>query len=251
MPTRSAEETKPTKPAKREVFSWSPLAEVAYEARFDPILSIEREVDKFQGEIRHAFPTVKVAEVPEVKQRMWEFETRGADTKLRVSTFAFGAISTRYRSFDDFSPLIETYQRRFFELYGIDAVQRITLRYVNNYSSMQRDSQSALEEYARFFALDIDTAHFGLSGLQTYRFEAKTAHGQNYMAVRSGILPGEKRGPPAYVLDLEAYRVGEVPVIDLPSALVALHDMISTEFRNHIKDPFVNLMRSSPPFKVA
>ncbi len=230
-----------------EKFPSPPLREVAFEIRFPALLRIENEIYRFQDEIRDDFPVVAKSfsgPVPSSEGLMvpmasvWEFNNEDLQLRLRVKTNSLGLISTKYKSFDVFQPAIKDCIEKFLATYEIPYVNRIGLRYIDDYV-FKGDPH---EEYGRFFVPTFNKDKIALEDVINHRTEIRRRVGVGFLTLRAAFMQVEDAYH--YVLDTDSYfENAHVEATKIIEVLDELHQSALSEFHAYVTDDFVEYLR--------
>ena len=242
----------------RCIYRENPLAEVICQLRFPEILSIGTTVpDKFQDAIRAEFPRfARLQEAPPPKisgmpghmtlenlQPTINYQFQSADGIWRINlTSKFISLScTKYTRWEEFAQKLDKPLAAFIRLYQPAYFERVGLRYVNFISRF------ALGLEGVPFRELIEPCYLGILQEDDVK-EASTSRSSvdGDTAIRGGCRakihasPGMvKRGGQAdkevkFILDLDLYMPGQVPVNLSAGALQTLHAQSYPLFRGAI-----------------
>jgi uncharacterized protein (TIGR04255 family) len=230
----------------RCVYEKNQLAEVICQLRFPEILSIETQVpDAFQEAIRSVFPLYQARKegIPGKQNTNYQFMT--ADGKFRVnltSTF-ISLASTSYTCWEDFAAMLDLPLAAFIKIYKPALFNRIGLRYVNFIS------RKALSLEGVPFKELITPCYLGILNeeeVNEHTTVRSTVDADT--AIRGGCRCKLHAGPGnvkrlgqadpevKFILDLDLYMPGQVPVNLSAGALQTLHSQIYGIFRYAITD---------------
>jgi uncharacterized protein (TIGR04255 family) len=230
----------------RCVYEKNQLAEVICQLRFPEILSIETQVpDAFQEAIRSVFPLYQARKegIPGKQNTNYQFMT--ADGKFRVnltSTF-ISLASTSYTCWEDFAAMLDLPLAAFIKIYKPALFNRIGLRYVNFIS------RKALSLEGVPFKELITPCYLGILNeeeVNEHTTVRSTVDADT--AIRGGCRCKLHAGPGnvkrlgqadpevKFILDLDLYMPGQVPVNLSAGALQTLHSQSYGIFRYAITD---------------
>lgn len=248
---------------QRCIYRRNPLGNVICQLRFPQILSIGTEVpDKFQEAIRDQFPLyTKKKEVPMLpgmppapvqgKEPVINHQFTSADGVWRVNlTSGFISLSTpRYTCWEEFAGKLDKPLAAFIKIYNPAFFQRIGLRYVNFISrktlSLEDMSFRELIEPCYLDPLaEEDVAERSCSRCSV----------DVEMAIRGGCrvkihagpghvnLAGKQDPEVKYILDLDLFMPGQVPVNTAAGSLHTLHAQSYPIFRGAITQELHNAL---------
>ena len=228
----------------------APLAEVVCQVRFPPVLRIANEQPiAFQERIRKHFPQLSIehglsvrwppleGEPPSAKPEPRTFRFKSADGKtvasLALDFFTLSTVS--YTHWKDFSELLQLVNRSAHEVYDLPYAVRIGLRYINQLTLDNTGSTSIAElwdvlrpeltELLRSDCWDVPVEMISSLLLAGEEDEQLT--------LRSGFRSATE---PMFLLDLDYYVEGNVPLADAPVLCQRFHDVIYDAFRWCIRE---------------
>jgi uncharacterized protein (TIGR04255 family) len=228
----------------------APLAEVICQVRFPPILRIVNEAPvAFQERIRRSFPQFGVekgmivqmtrlgTEPPSARPTPHTFRFQSPDGHTMVSlALTFYALSTTsYTHWEDFLDLLRLVNRAAYEVYELPYAERVGLRYINQLTLENTGAGSVTEllEILRpelSVLLKVNCWDEPLEMLN----QLLLAGGENErLTLRSGFRGGEG---PAFLLDLDYYTEGNIPLENVPALCQRYHDAIYNAFRWCIRE---------------
>jgi uncharacterized protein (TIGR04255 family) len=134
----------PFPPIQRVIYEKNPLIEVSFQVRFPRFLSIESEAPSdFQKCIISQFPIYEQRQVfqfsisigPEqradMQGKMHAFQSADRNATIMLAGDSLTVSCSRYRSWEDFIPLVTQALSAFLQTYTLPIFSRVGLRYVN------------------------------------------------------------------------------------------------------------------------
>ena len=230
----------------RIIYESNQLGEVICQLRFPEILSIETELPaQFQEAIRDVFPIYSCIKEgqPGKQTNLYQFAT--ADRTWRVNlTSKFVALACRrYSNWEEFARMLDKPLAAFIRVYQPAFFERIGLRYLNFIS------RKALHLEGVPFRELITPTYLGVLALEDVQENATIrATVDADTAIRGGCRLKLHTGPGnvkvnmqpdsevKFILDLDLYMPGRVPVNLSAGALQTLHGQSYPIFRGAITD---------------
>lgn len=231
---------------QRCVYRKNQLAEVICQLRFPEILSIETELpSRFQEAIREIFPVYAcVKEGPVGKQNNnYQFSTADKVWRVNLTSKFISLACRRYISWEEFARMLDKPLAAFIQIYKPAYFERIGLRYLNFISRKALDldgvpfrdlimpcylgilsQDDVLENATIRSTVDADTALRG-------GCRCKIHAGPGNVKMNMQADPEVK-----FILDLDLYIPGQVPVNLSAGALQTLHAQSFGLFRGAVTD---------------
>jgi len=235
-----------------EIFPKNYLTSVACEIRFDPLLMIQNKIPEFQEKIRGDLPsygfelTIPVLDPSITTQfsgvNQWLFKSKDQTKTLKIVVNRIGFIVSEYSTFDIFYQETIKYFSEFFKICNIDEFSRIGLRYVNEFKLVEfEDSQQI--SLAKFFKVALDKAV--IEEYSPFQFETVIRSKKNdYKLFLKNEFNTDVGGESNYIIDIDAFKSGNLKKKDLESTFKELHKLELQEFHNNITDEVINILRS-------
>lgn len=229
------------------------LAEVICQLRFPEILTIETALPaQFQDEIRSVFPRylLRKEAAPDGKQsNNYQFMTADGNYRVNLTSKFISLACTSYDSWEAFASMLDKPLAAFIRLYQPAYFERVGLRYLNFFSREALDMQGVpFREMIQSHYLGILSSD-AVSEAATTRctVDVDTAlRGGCRVKVHAGpgnVNRGGKRDPEIkFVLDIDLYMPGNVPVNTSAGALQTLHSQSYGVFRGAITDLLHDVM---------
>jgi len=230
----------------------SPLAEVVFQIRFDPILRIaNQQPADFHELIRGTFPKFDqespvVLQFPndgsrpapvsvDIAPQLFRFLSRDKATAVSISTDFLAVSTLSYESWDQFSAIIKMALDAFVSTYSHVDLTRVGLRYVNNLVPKQlglrdlTETTEVLNQALTAVAQEGPWDHVAGFGVQ---LDLGDGPGRT-LAIRYGTRYSEDEE--SLVLDLDYYQIGEIETHGLVEQLADFHEKIYQAFRWSIR----------------
>ena len=225
-----------------EVFARPAIREVAFEIRFAPRLRVAAELWKLQDQLAEEYPNVgsESAFQPGGAVLNVNVLQNSANARvLKVSQENFVVAFTRYSCFEDFKAEALSKTQLFCHTFGIKAVTRVGLRYVNDIM-IPVGRPSALLEMARPL---IDFDRLAIDDVDQFVNEIRFRHKAHFVTLRSVLLAPLEDGRRIYVLDIDCHSVFPQQADNIPNVLDEYHDAAQRYFLDHITEAYKNVMR--------
>ena len=228
------------------IYNNNQLAEVICQLRFPKILSIEANIpDKFQDAIRDIFPIYQVRKETVGDATVNNYQFASADGIWRVNLTAnfLSLTCSRYFCWEEFAAKLDAPLAAFIQIYKPAFYERVGLRYLNLFSK----AALSLEEvpfrqlftpcYLGFLGKEeLSEQHFGMSSVDGEfglrgGCRAKIHAGPGKVSKNGQTDPEIK-----YILDLDLFMLGNIPVNTSAGSLQTLHRNAFELFRDAITD---------------
>ncbi len=230
-----------------EKFPNPPLREVAFEIRFTPDLVIPQEIYRYQGKIKHQLPKLgkttafsigpQGLEIP-APEANWMFEDDEDNIRVTVRPHILGITSKKHKSFDDFLPQIRDLTTLFTEEFGIRALKRVGLRYINDI----RLRDDPIADLKSWFVASFNPKQVKPDDIVQFSQDARQRRGEKFLTLRTQLYP-DSQGAYHFILDIDSYFEGKLKVERLFKVVEELHEMTIREFHDNITDEFVDRLR--------
>jgi uncharacterized protein (TIGR04255 family) len=228
----------------------APLVEVICQVRFPPILRIVNEAPvAFQERIRGSFPQFDVEkgmivqmtrlgiEPPSAKPPppTFRFQSPDGHTMVSLSPTFYALSTTSYTHWKDFLDLLRLVNRAACEVYDLPYAMRVGLRYINQLT-LENTGASSVTELLEILRPELtvllieDCWDEPLEMLNQLLLASEE---NERLTLRSGFRGGEE---PAFLLDLDYYTEGNIPLENVPGLCQRYHDAIYNAFRWCIRE---------------
>lgn len=250
----------------RCIYKNNQLGEVICQLRFPEILTIETNVPaQFQEAIRHQFPRYSVrqeAPAPKLtgtpgnirlenqpKSNNYQFVSADGRWRVNLTSKFISLACSRYTTWEEFAAMLDKPLVAFIQTYRPAFFERVGLRYLNFIS------RSALGLQGTPFRELIQPQYLGLLADEDV-IEANSSRNSldAELAIRGGCRAKIHAGPGLvkrngqqdqeikFVLDLDLYMAGNIPVNHSAGALQTLHGQADSIFRGAITDTLHDAM---------
>lgn len=227
------------------------LTSVACEIRFDPLVMIQNYIPEFQEKIRGELPSYGVESTfPVIDASLrsqfsganqWVFKSRDKIKTLKIVINRIGFIVSKYDNFEDFYDEVTKYFNEFFKICKINEFSRIGLRYVNKFKLNELEDSEEIS-LIKFFNPVLDKVI--IEGYNPFQFETAIRWENNgntlFLKNEFSIEPS---GESNYVIDIDAFKSGNLKKKDLELIIKELYKLEVKEFHNHITDEIINILR--------
>lgn len=241
-----------------EIYKYPTVKQVIFQVRFPNLFYLESKMGDFQLEIMKEFPHSKLLirrdfvigdgqvqkseKELESGHKIWQF-TSDKNYSLNVHTDSIDITSQHHKTYDiegedKFRDAISFVLDRFLKMTKIPVFNRIGLRYVDQ-CPLPKKTQAFMDKY---FNSSFPKNRFKLKDTQAYVFNTVTKKGNYFMRYQEELRTFEDQHH-SLIMDFDGFSGS----VDSPKYLKVtddLHKMVSSEFKNSIKDPFVNYMRT-------
>jgi uncharacterized protein (TIGR04255 family) len=213
-----------------EQFPNSPLREVSFEVRFAPRLRISSEIWKLQDALASEYPSVGTETnlTPTGLIQGHFFQTVDSENRVLASQNNFGLIKKRYPGFEAFLHEALAFTNRFCQIYGIDTLTRVGLRYSNQFLLPGGD-RVRLSEWVNTF---VDLGRVDLSTTAQFVVEMRSGFDDHGVTTRTALLT---EPAVAYVLDVDCYVERNCAPTELARLLPTFHESAKRIFLEHMK----------------
>lgn len=251
---------------ERVIYRKNQLGEVICQLRFPEILTIEANIPAdFQEAIRDQFPRYsvrketplpKLSGVPgnlqlekQLPKNNYQFVSADGIWKINLTSQFISLACSRYTCWEDFAAKLDKPLAAFIQIYRPAYFERVGLRYLNFIS---RNSLGLQDLPYREL---IQSHYLGLLADEEIQEGATTRSTIDAeLAIRGGCRAKIHAGPglvkragqqdkePKFILDLDLYMIGNVPVNLSAGSLQTLHAQANSLFRGAITDVLHNAM---------
>ncbi len=232
------------------------LARVIFQLRFDPLLVLEGEAPgRFQEDIRERFPNLTVGQEielltqlslqPEIQANVrrtrprWMFSAKDESRSLTVSSTMFSLEYAKYESMEATRDDFEYAWSRFREIYQVDTLNRVGLRYVDK---VVRPNGDPLD-WKGWISKPLLEATFGTEPPSEHKL-SRSMHalhwtGENHrIAFQFGLHNADEFPSPVvkkeYVLDFDCSSLGAVEANEASACLARYHGLLRDLFERSI-----------------
>ena len=250
----------------RSIYRKNQLGEVICQLRFPEILTIEANIPaQFQEAIRQQFPRYSVRqEIPapkltgmpgnmvlenQPKSNNYQFVSADGRWRVNLTSKFISLACARYTDWEEFAAMLDKPLAAFIQLYRPAYFERVGLRYLNFIS------RQALDLSGTAFRELIQPQYLGLlADEEVMEANASRCSMDAELALRGGCRAKIHAGPGLvkrngqqdqevkFVLDLDLYMAGNVPVNHSAGALQTLHSQAYSIFRGAITDTLHDAM---------
>lgn len=248
-----------------EIFPNATVKQVIFKIGFPNLFAMEKLIGDYQLKIMDRFPesqlifkqplfVTKAATDSDIQdstndhemsgvQKMWQFESTDG-IKLNVNTDSIDMSSESYKTYNNkaasnrFRDAIQFAIESFLEIVNIPKMNRVGLRYVDECPIQEETTAFFRSWYNSSLPLD----RFSLEDALTMKFLAETKKDGNTLIFSETIM--KRDGSLKYTLDFDAISQN-INSSEYLTTTDALHDIISAEFENCGKPPFVEYLRGN------
>lgn len=242
------------------------LAEVICQFRFPEILTIETELPaRFQEAIRQELPvySVRKESAPPVitnqgghfaiqapkQNNNYQFASADGIWRVNLTSKFISLACTRYTCWEDFAAMLDKPLAAFIQLYKPAFFERIGLRYLNFFDrealGLEHLPYRELFEAPYLGILSDEEVFENAIGRSTMDVEC-TVRGGCRLKLHAGPgmakAPGLNKEEPRFILDIDLYMPGNVPVNLSAPTMQMLHSQAYSIFRGAITDALHDAM---------
>jgi len=243
-----------------EVFPSPVVKTVAFEVRFPNLFFIETRIGEYQVQVMKDFPQSELLHkrlmfigplenAQELSkqsgdmgvEKVWVFKST-TGTKLEITSRNLVVSSERHSSYkhgdqNSFRSVIQRATAPFFRMISIPVALRVGVRYTNECPIFDRNTERFIGCYNSILPLN----RFRLEDVSNMDCAVVT----NLEKCQFRHLESMKLNPNGgqLILDLDAWMENVPSEIVMPTTDV-LHEAISTNFRNTVKQPIIDFMRT-------
>ncbi len=249
--------------AINEIFPNPTVKQVIFQVRFPCLFSIESLIGNYQTLIMEKFPmselllsrrfylgpvpdSGQLKEVSEEKnvgeiKRIWKFTTESG-VILNVQVDSLDISSTVHKTYKNpkgkerFRDIIEFVLDHFFHVTQIPKVKRIGLRYIDECPVASKSDANFRKYYNTTLPID----RFSLKDALEIALTARSRRGKYFLTFRERLI--EESGETSLILDFDGYAEN-IKKDEVLAVTDSLHDLISKEFEDSIKEPVYRYMR--------
>lgn len=250
--------------AINEIFLNPTVIQVSFEIRYPNLFFIEDKVGDLQIRVMEQFPESalvlrkqvvfadvgpdgKVISPPrdlndEIVKKIWQFKSE-KDYEFNVLSNSLYIISKHHITYkqegaDKFRDVIEFVVNNFLEVTKITKINRIGLRYIDECPIPEKTNEKFKEYYNTAFPLD----RFNIADAEEMTFRTAVRKGDYFI----GYLETLKKEDKGYklILDFDGFA-NKIEAKDYLTTTDNLHEFISDEYENSIKDPVREFMRQA------
>lgn len=226
-----------------EVFARTPIVDVIFEVKFNPILRITSDVSLFQDKIRHELPQYGEERLG-LDKGLAFYSDEGR--KIRVNQETFNVSVKSYTKFSDFKNFCLGSFALFQDLFGIDIISRVGLRYINQLSLNISDTREIVRDYVD---IPIDTHRLDDADLDGFKLELFIKKDNIHISGRHALLGFDNGMGGAnqhlYMLDIDCFCNEKIALDELGTILDRLHSAEKEEFLRSIKPKYLEWMREA------
>lgn len=264
-------ETMQFDPVKRCTYQINPLKEVICQVRYPALLRIgDGNPTIFHEKIRAEFPyyyepkvehhnfvesndtesTYPDTRISHADTPNHEFLSKDRAWKVNLTTNFVSLSTLQYKNWEDFKGRFTSLLSALDEAYGPSFFNRIGLRYIDAIDreelGLGNKKWSDLLRNPVLGMLSIEDDDDGIKVSQNSQMSELALDESHYMTVRTGmgtLSEGDGANRPVFVIDTDAYKVGDTETGRALLSLEQLHEPVSRYFRWAITDTLHEAMK--------
>lgn len=233
-----------TKEELDEVFPHPPIREVAFEIRFATRLRVNAELWKLQDLLVEQYPNVSTEAVifPSAGTPLSVnvFQNAVTGRVIKVSQENFVIAFTKYTRFEDFTQEVLGKTQQFCETFGVNALTRVGLRYVNNIVIPAGEPTSSLLRVVR---PHMDFERVPVNDIVQFVNEVRMTYESHLVTLRGVLLSPLEDQRRIYVLDIDCHSARPESATSIREILSIYHDSAQAFFLDHVTDEYKKVMR--------
>lgn len=228
----------------------SPLSEVICQVRFPAILRIDSEQPAvFQERVRKHFPQLEIERglivegsplraeplTTTARPRVFHFRTADDATVLSLGADFVAASTTAYRHWQDFAQWVQLAVDALCAVYEPTYARRVGLRYVNRIT-LENTGASSIPELLGILRDPLTALLrepcWGKPPAMLSQLRLPVSENEK-LSLRSGFESGDQ---PAFVLDLDHFSEGQIPLREVMPLCHRYHELVYRAFRWCIRE---------------
>lgn len=214
-----------------ENFPNAPLREASYEIRFPPRLRITQEIWRIQEQLGDEYPNFGTENVVGIGANLMTthvFAAADNSRQIKVSQQNLAIIMTVYPGFAAFLRDVIGKTHKFCEMFSIEGLIRVGLRYTNNVL-LPGGNRLQLGEYVNPL---LDLSRISLRETNQFACEVRSVLADHSVTVRTALFSDPAA---VYVLDIDTYVERSCKPSELEGLLSKFHGCAKMTFLDHIK----------------
>lgn len=246
----------------KEVFPNPTVKEVVFQINFSNLFAIENKIGEFQEKIINKFPDSSLARrrsitfvdaspnynaedirkhlFEEPGNKIWQFRSPN-NFKLNILTNSLDIVSEYHKTYSNeggekFREIISYTLDNFFKIFSIPILKRVGLRYIDHCPMPSRNTSEFLAYYNSSFPLK----KFNLKDAEIMEFKTIVKRNGCFLGYRE-FLKTEK-DQEILILDFDGFaeNIKSEKCLNITDKL---HEIISNEYENTIKNPVFKYMK--------
>ncbi|MFA5164204.1 MAG: TIGR04255 family protein [Candidatus Omnitrophota bacterium] len=248
--------------AIKEVFMNPTVKEVIFQIRFPNLFYIENKIGEIQTRIMEKFPKSallfrrkllfadvgpegKIEEIPSVEgqgKKIWRFNSDN-NFQLNILSDSLDITSSYHKTYnlgdgDKFRDIIKYVMDNFLAVVSLPIINRIGLRYVDECPVLEKTNSTFAKWYNTAFPL----SRFSIDNAIEMSFNTTLKRSEYCIRYVESLAKHKNKEEYKLVLDYDGYAVN-IKSSEYLKTTDELHDLISNEYENTIKEPVYEYMR--------
>lgn len=220
-----------------EIYKNAPLIEAVFEVRFNPILAIESQRDKFHEKIKDSFPIVSI---PKSNHDPYIFDKQDRSWSILLSPILIAVSCKKYGGFQLYKKECLRLLAIFGDLFKVEKITRSGLRYVN---IIPFTRESGIIPLKTFLNIEVNLPKAVPSTFKAASliFTSQLEKGSITTRVEPVISPDQSQE--ALILDFDYAKDTDLNYKNLDSYLEESHTHTKALFEGLITDSYRKIMR--------
>jgi uncharacterized protein (TIGR04255 family) len=168
------------------------------------------------------------------------FQNPNSGRVVKVSRENFVVAFTKYSRFEDFKEEVIKRTDQFCQTFGVTALLRLGLRYVNNILVPPAEKTSAVLRYVRPI---VDFDRIGVDDVEHFVTEVRMKRQEHLVTLRGALLAPLDDGRRVYILDIDCHSRAQQQATEVAQLLDIYHETAQVSFLDHITEEYKNVMR--------
>jgi uncharacterized protein (TIGR04255 family) len=245
---------------------YPPLSQVVFEVNFPNCFAVETRIAEYQKRVESRYPksgaeyivrlpaAVRFGKPPKEEaigltpMRSFAFDNSKGSRIIRVSVVNFSLIVTDYLHFEDYVDALTEAFTPAIDIFQLQNVERIGLRYINQIPIPTQDAQVLYKKYVQSpISAEAFSGHVPTNFLTEVSIDLASTE---RLTIRSGLLPSLPEVPTrTYLLDFDCYsRNITLSSQNLMHLLNKYHDAIEAQFTGAVTKEYWKHMAEGTPF---
>jgi uncharacterized protein (TIGR04255 family) len=247
-----------------EIYNYPTVKQVIFQIKFANLFFIENKIGEFQLKIMDEFPesqlgfsrqflvmnvgpTGKPEDIIKDQQdgvkKIWTFKSP-KKYQMNVTSDSLDITSEYHKTYKNpasdnkFRDVIELALKNFFEITKIPSIKRVGLRYIDQCPIKAKDNVTFRTYFNTTLPIDV----FNLKDAKSMNFEVLTKKGDYDFHYSEALIIDDKKEY-SLIMDFDG-SAQNIKFENVLKCTDGIYDLISSEWKNRIKEPLRQYMRS-------